>query len=390
MQNVALTFNTGSSSIKIGVFAIDGNKAVQLGKGSLSFGDNANLHYSGEGIEGRLDLGTVEEVDDRLIAKLSDYVLPTSSNLVLTGHRVVHGGSQFRGPVLATAESLAALEALVPLAPLHQPGALRVIRAVAKAHPEVPQTISFDTAFHATQKPEAVRLAIPRSLHEAGIRRYGFHGLSYKFIARQLVTVDPDIANGRIICAHLGSGASLCAMSGGVSRDTSMGFSALDGIPMATRPGALDAGVVVHFLREHHPSPDQLEDFLYHQCGLLGVSEISGNTRELLESKASAAKEALDLFYFRIAGEIGRLAIAIGGLDALVFTAGIGENQPAVRSSVAGYLAFLGLKLDEHANDKSACLISAPESSIKVFVIQTNEEKIIADEGLEVISKPNT
>nr|WP_244481438.1 hypothetical protein [Rhizobium sp. Root1203] len=244
-----------------------------------------------------------------------------------------------------------------------------------------------DTAFHTSQCSLATRLAVPRTLHDAGIRRYGFHGLSYKYISTYLQKLAPSAGGGRVICAHLGSGASVCGMVDGISIDTSMGFSTLDGVPMATRPGAIDAGVLIHLLRSECPDADKLEDFLYHRCGLLGVSGISGDTKVLLEDFHPAAKEAVDLFCFRIAGEIGRLTVSTGGVDALVFTGGIGENQPEIRKGIERHLSWMGLSLNEAANRTNATVLNEKDSTIAAFVIRTDEEQVIADEGLSLIRR---
>jgi acetate kinase len=270
---------------------------------------------------------------------------------------------------------------------MHLPPAIAVIRAFGVTYPDTPQTASFDTAFHSSQSNLASRFAIPEDLHNGGVRRYGFHGLSYKYISGALKKLDPDLAAGRVICAHLGSGASLCAMVDGVSIDTSMGFSALDGIPMATRPGALDPGVILYLLRNKFRDADRLEEFLYHRCGLFGLSGRSGDVRVLLEDFHPASREALDLFCFRIAGEIGRLAVSLGGIDAIVFTAGIGEHQPEIRKGVAQHLSLFGVGLSEVANKANATVISARESEVAVLVIPTDEEQVIADEAVAVINR---
>ncbi|NLS03273.1 acetate/propionate family kinase [Rhizobium sp. P32RR-XVIII] len=385
IEKVGLTFNAGSSSLKIGIFDIGSGNAKQVGRGTVLLGEQSRLRYSIGDERKEVELPGVDRLDERLVSEIFDRLLRAGSAIGFVGHRVVHGGSTFRGPAVVDDASLSQIEDLVPLAPLHQPKALEVIHAVRALHPSVIQTASFDTAFHSSQGSLSARLAIPRAMHDAGIRRYGFHGLSYKFVSGQLKKIAPDISGGRLICAHLGSGASLCGMIDGVSMDTSMGFSALDGVPMATRPGSIDAGALVHLLRTQLHDADRLEDFLYHQCGLLGVSGISGDTRVLAEDSHPEAKEALALFCFRIAGEIGRLAVSIGGIDALVFTAGIGENQPEIRKGVERHLGWMGLSLSEAANKSNATVIGARGSKISAFVIPTDEEQVIADEALAVI-----
>ncbi|MBX5222834.1 MULTISPECIES: acetate/propionate family kinase [unclassified Rhizobium] len=387
MSSIAVTFNIGSSSLKIGAFNIGVAGAHPMARGTVTIGQETRFRCeTGETVY-EADLPNVTEVGPALIAEILSRLLPPGSQPAVIGHRIVHGGPKFTGAVLIDADTQARIEELVPLAPLHLPPALNVIRAVRTACPEVPQTASFDTAFHTSQCSMATRLAIPRALHDAGIRRYGFHGISYKFVSSKLKELAPDLGSGRVVCAHLGSGASLCGMVDGVSIDTSMGFSALDGIPMATRPGSIDAGAVIHLLRNKFHDPDKLEDFLYHKCGLLGVSGVSGDVRVLVEDFHPAAREALDLFCFRIAGEIGRLAVSLGGVDAIVFTAGIGENQPEVRKSVAHYLAWLGLDLSAPANKANALIISGRDSAIAAFVIPTDEEQVIADEALAVVNR---
>ncbi|MBY5439305.1 acetate/propionate family kinase [Rhizobium leguminosarum] len=387
MDRVAVTFNAGSSSLKVGVFRLKDGRALRLGGGVATLGDQSRFTFRFCDGDETVDLPSGTAIDARLVSQVVDCIVRRGFDPVMVGHRIVHGGQVFNGPVLLEPEVVLRMEDLTHLAPVHLPPALTIVRAVHSAYPEIPQTASFDTAFHSSQSSLAARLAIPRELHDAGIRRYGFHGLSYKYVAGELRKHDPDLAAGRIICAHLGSGASLCGMVDGVSMDASMGFSPLDGIPMSTRPGSLDPGAVVHLLRNNFHDADSLEDFLYHRCGMLGVSGKSGDVRVLLEDFHPASREALDLFCFRIAGEIGRIAVSLGGVDAVVFTAGIGEHQPEIRNGVAHHLAWLGLSLSEPANKMNATVISARESEIVALVIPTDEEQVIADEAIEVISR---
>ena len=272
-----------------------------------------------------------------------------------------------------------------PLAPLHQPQNLRLIEAIRHLKPHLPQTASFDTAFHRTQSPTVQRFAIPRSYFDEGIKRYGFHGLSYKYIAGAVAKIRPELAGARTVIAHLGSGASVCAIRDGVSRDSSMGFSTIDGIPMATRSGALDPGVIFHLMGGLGLSREAVEDIVYHKSGLIGLSGISADSRILLESEAKEAAEAIDVFTFRIAGEIARLSATIGGLEALVFTAGIGEHQPAIRRAVCERLAYLGVALEERENLANAQIVSPAGAGVTVLVIETDEEQVIADEALTVL-----
>ncbi|MGR9160613.1 acetate/propionate family kinase [Rhizobium leguminosarum] len=387
MDRVAVTFNAGSSSLKVGVFRLKDGRALRLGGGIATLGDQPRFTFRFSDGDEAVDLPSSTEIDARLVLQVVDCIVRRGFDPVVAGHRIVHGGQVFDGPVLLEPDVVLRMEHLTHLAPVHLPPALAIVRAVRSAYPDIPQTASFDTAFHSSQSSLAARLAIPRELHDAGIRRYGFHGLSYKYVAGELRKHDPDLAAGRIICAHLGSGASLCGMVDGVSIDTSMGFSPLGGVPMSTRPGSLDPGAVVHLLRNNFHDADSLEDFLYHRCGLLGVSGKSGDVRVLLEDFHPASREALDLFCLRIAGEIGRLAVSLRGVDAVVFTAGVGEHQPEIRSGVAHHLGWLGLSLSELANKMNATVISARESEIVAFVIPADEEQVIAEEAIEVISR---
>ncbi|MGM4984423.1 acetate/propionate family kinase [Rhizobiales bacterium] len=388
--NLLLTFNTGSSSLKIGLFEWDAHGARRIGKGLVDFSRRPLTFHLTEGpavFDLRLHAEGGEDLRD-VIAEAFE-VLSMHFDMAAVravGHRVVHGGDQFTGPVRLDEGNIGELDKLVALAPLHQPQALRVIRAVKHLRPTLVQTASFDTAFHATQSDLVRRFALPRALHDQGIKRYGFHGLSYAFIAGELRRRVPDVAASKVIVAHLGNGASLCALDGGESRDCSMGFSTLDGIPMATRCGALDPGVLLHLLGPKARTLRNLEDMLYHRSGLLGVSSISGDTRDLLKDERPEAREAIDLFSLRIAGEIGRMTATLGGLDGIVFTAGIGEHQPEIRAAICDRLRWLGVALDGEANTTSASVISTSASSVATFVIATDEEQIIANEALSVLA----
>ncbi|MEW9612433.1 acetate/propionate family kinase [Shinella sp. S4-D37] len=384
-----LAFNAGSSTVKIGLFTLRAGGPARIARGVIDFRhDPLTLRVS----EGKQRIEA--PLDARPDADLSGILSETFAvlgrhfdldEIAAVGHRVVHGGDRFAGPVRLDRESIAAIEALTALAPLHQPQGLRLIRAVGSVLPGLPQIASFDTAFHRTNDALVRRFAIPRDLYDRGIKRYGFHGLSYKYIAGELARLAPERAGGRVVVAHLGSGASLCGLHKGISRDTSMGFSTLDGIPMATRCGALDPGVLLHLLGEEKLALHEVEDLLYHKSGLLGVSGISADSRDLLASDAPGAKEAIGLFTLRIAGEVARLAATLGGLDAVVFTAGVGENQPAVRAGVCDRLGWLGLDLDPAANAANATLVSKPEGRTAAFVIPTDEEQVIADETLSIL-----
>jgi acetate kinase len=298
--------------------------------------------------------------------------------LAALGHRVVHGGLHHSRPARVTPELLAELEALVPLAPLHEPHNLAPIKMALHLNPELPQVACFDTAFHRTAPEVEQAFALPYSFYEQGIRRYGFHGLSYEYIASVLPQRAPEIANGRVVVAHLGSGCSACALQNRVSIATTMGFTALDGLPMGTRCGELDAGVVLHLIQQKHMPPDELVDLLYRRSGMLGLSGISSDFRELLASDVPRAHFAVEVFCYRVARHIASLAAALGGLDGVVFTAGVGENAAPVRSAIGQACAWLGLELDEAANREHKERISTPNSRVAAFVIKTDENLMIA------------
>lgn len=395
-HDLLLTFNAGSSTVKFGLFRLEaGSEGPVLhrsGQGVIDFRHQPlRLHLSDGERSSDIELkaALTEDLHGVLDETLDWFAKHFAFGaLIGTGHRVVHGGDRFGAPALIDEDSLAAIEALIPLAPLHQPQSVRLIKAIRKLRPHLRQSASFDTAFHRTQSDVVRRLALPRTLFDEGIKRYGFHGLSYRFITHRLRQLAPELAEARVIAAHLGSGASLCALEKGISRDTSMGFSTLDGVPMATRCGALDAGVLLHLLGQRKMTLEALEDLLYHQSGLLGISGISADSRELLKNDAPAAREALAIFALRIAGEISRMATTLGGLDGIVFTAGIGEHQPEVRAAVCAQLSWLGVGLDPALNTAStgaAGLISRSDSRIAVHVIPTDEEYIIAEEALAVL-----
>jgi acetate kinase len=384
-----LTFNPGSSSVKIGLFAIGDAGPAQIARGVIDFRrDPLTFKVTGEHGSSTVSLRArpgedLTEIMAETFAALGQHV--AIRDIAAIGHRVVHGGDRFTGPVRLDDEAIAAIEALTPLAPLHQPQSLRLIRAIRNVSPDLPQTASFDTSFHRTNSAVVRRFAIPRALHDEGVKRYGFHGLSYDYIAGELARIAPQSARGKIVAAHLGSGASLCAIDNGESRDTSMGFSTLDGVPMATRCGALDPGVVLHLLGAMGRPLAEVEDMLYHKSGLLGVSGLSSDSRDLIASAAPEAREAMELFALRIAGETARLAATMGGLDGLVFSAGIGENQPQVRADVCARLRWLGVDLDPAANVANATMISSAASRVAVFVIPTDEEMIIARDNHSVL-----
>jgi acetate kinase len=386
---IVLTFNPGSSTIKLALFAIETHGPRPLVRGVVDLRHlPLTLHVEQE--PGTLDVTLEATVSDDLHGLIDEILAWIEGHFSMTelcavGHRVVHGGDRFAGPALVNDDVLAAIEDLVPLAPLHQPQSVRLIRAVSHLRPRLRQVASFDTAFHRSQSDLVRRFALPRKLFDEGIKHYGFHGLSYKFIASRIKELAPGIAAGRVIVAHLGSGASLCGLAAGISRDTSMSFSTLDGIPMATRCGALDPGVIIHLLKQRRLTVDDVEDMLYHRSGLLGISGISADSRDLIGSDAGEAREALDLFTFRIAREAAAIATTLAGLDGIVFTAGIGEHQPEIRAAVCKHLGWLGVALDPIANAQNALRIEAADSKVVVMVIPTDEDQVIAEEALSVI-----
>ena len=306
--------------------------------------------------------------------------------LVAVGHRVVHGGPGYGRPVLVDRSVLIQLEQYSSLAPLHQPHNLAPIRTLLARRPELVQVACFDTAFHRGHSAVADRYALPECFYNDGVRRYGFHGLSYEYVANRLTDIAPDIAKRRVIIAHLGSGASMCALSDGKSIESTMGFTALDGLPMGTRPGQIDPGVLLYLISEKGMSAAEIENLLYRECGLKGLSGISNDMRELESSDAPGAALAIDYFVYRIGLNAGMLAAALGGLDAFVFTAGIGENSVAMRARVAEKLRWLGVVLDTHANSAGQSRISQAESRVRLYVVPTDEELMIAKHTLALLS----
>ena len=383
MDTALLTLNAGSSSLKFAVYPADAAPTRDAAyRGSIeAIGGQARLRVTEAADPGSLADQPVAAANHEAALQLAlDWLQARHPGLRLraAGHRVVHGGADYRHPVRVDDGVLAALERLVPLSPLHQPHNLAGIRALARLRPGVPQVACFDTAFHHTLPPQAQSFALPREMSARGIRRYGFHGLSYEYIASVLPSYLGGTADGRVVVAHLGHGASLCALRQRRSVETSMSFTPLDGIPMGSRCGALDPGVLLYLMREEEMRPDQLDELLHHRCGLLGVSGISGDVRTLLASEDPRAAEALDLFAYRTSQAVAAHAVALEGLDALVFTAGIGEHAAAVRAAICRRLAWLGLELDEAANRGHAARISPAGSRVSAWVIPTNEEVMIA------------
>jgi len=385
MTEIILVLNAGSSSIKFQLFAVSAEDRLERRiKGQIEgIGTCPRFTAKGTGSEKLADetwpaseVSSVPAALEKLVGLLREQLggrLPTA-----IGHRVVHGGATYSLPTIVTSEVLDRLRRLVPLAPLHQPNNLGPIGTILARLPNVLQVACFDTAFHRGHPKVADHFALPEQLYLEGVRRYGFHGLSYEYVAERLQHVAPEIAGGRVVVAHLGSGASMCAISAGRSVESTMGFTALDGVPMGTRPGQLDAGVVLYLMSEKRMSAKEIEHFLYHECGLKGLSGISNDVRTLLASSSPGAKLALEHFVYRIALFAGSLASAMGGMDGFVFTAGIGENAPAIREAVMRRLSWLGLELDAAANAAGDPLISRQGSRVACYVIPTDEELMIA------------
>ncbi|MDB5444888.1 MAG: hypothetical protein JWQ97_205 [Phenylobacterium sp.] len=391
MTDAVLTLNAGSSSLKFALFEVGGAAPHLTAKGQIEGIGSAPHLIAKDGTgavlaEHRWPEGAALK-HEAFLTTLFDFADAHlgERRLRAVGHRVVHGGAQFYQPTVIDDGVLTELDALSPLAPLHQPHNLSAIRAAQAVRPALPQVACFDTAFHHGHAEVVTRFALPRAWHDKGVRRYGFHGLSYEFVAGELRDRDPDLANGRVIVAHLGNGASLCAIRGGLSLDTTMGFTALDGLMMGTRCGALDPGVILHLQQQQGMAPEAVQALLYEQSGLLGVSGVSSDMRVLLASPQPAARDAIDLFVFRIVREIGALMASMGGLDGLVFTAGIGENAPEIRSAVAKRLDWTALVLDPQANAAGAGRISTASSRLKAWVIPTNEEAMIARHTADLV-----
>lgn len=385
MNGDILTLNAGSSSLKFAVFEAGRRDRTARISGNFA-GIGGIPRFSAHDAEGRpLDGGdlsnlTNKATHDDVISLLLDWLARHQGDrpLLAVGHRVVHGGQTFSEPVHITDSVIKDLEALVPLAPLHQPHNLSAIRTVAAWRPDLRQIACFDTGFHRTQDRLATLFALPRALTDEGVIRYGFHGLSYDYIASILPDHLGPRADGRVVVAHLGNGASLCAMKNRKSLATSMGFTALDGLVMGQRSGSLDPGVLLYLMQSKGMGANEIEDLLYRQSGIFGVSGISNNMRVLDESDAPEAAEAIALFAYRAASILAGLLPALGGLDALVFTAGIGENSARARQEICDYLGWLGVEVDRAANERNAVRISNDASAVDVLVLPTNEEAVIA------------
>ena len=384
MSNAIVVLNAGSSSIKFSLF-IERGETLELDVRGQVEGLYTAARFVSKAPDGAVKAekswpagvelgheGALDHLVGHLRSELAD------DRLIGIGHRVVHGGSVYTRPVRVDAEVLRVLETFVPLAPLHQPHNLAPIRRALERTPELPQVACFDTSFHRTQPDVAQMFALPADLREAGVMRYGFHGLSYEYIASTLPELDPRAAKGRSVVLHLGNGASMCAIEAGRSLASTMGFTAVEGLPMGTRSGSLDPGVILYLMDQRGMDARAIEKLLYTQSGLLGVSGITSDMRMLLASENPLAKLAVDLFCYRIRRELGSLAAALGGVDAIVFTGGIGENAPIIRGRVCRDAAWLGVDIDEAANTAGPGRISTASSRVAVWVIPTNEERMIA------------
>jgi len=388
-----LVVNAGSSSIKFQLFELaKAGDPQRLIKGQFdAIGTRPRLRAQTRDGTSLIDKTYApQEIPDVATAMQAsgDWLRETQkAELAAVGHRVVHGGPQYDRPVIINKEVLTRLEEFSALAPLHQPNNLAPIRRLMQRQPELIQVACFDTAFHRGHTPVADHYAIPERFYSEGVRRYGFHGLSYEYIAGRLHELAPSVANGRIIVAHLGSGASMCALANGRSVESTMGFTALDGLPMGTRPGQIDPGVILYLIAQKGMSAKEVENLLYRESGLKGLSGLSNDMRDLERSKTPSAALAIDYFVYRIALNAGMLAAALNGLDAFVFTAGIGENSPSIRARVAAKLAWLGVDIDKAANESGRPLISKPESKAAVYVISTDEELMIARHTVSLLAQ---
>jgi acetate kinase len=386
MNGTILVVNAGSSSIKLSVFGPWGHEGPERVLSAQVEGLGSQPHAAGKRSTGQVlfdqhwpDGGGPTNHEQALAFLLGGLVEGRGSwQPYAVGHRVVHGGPRFSAPTVIDQDVRRQLEELVPLAPLHQPHNLKGIDAAKAAFPQAVQVACFDTAFHRTHPWVADTYALPRHFYETGVRRYGFHGLSYEYIVRAMLRLAPAVAGGRMVVAHLGNGASLCAIQGGQAVDTTMGFTALDGLPMGTRCGQIDPGLLLHLLMHRGMTPQDLMQLLYFQSGLLGLSAMASDMRGLLDSDKEEAKQTVDYFVYRVMCAIGTMVAALGGIDGLVFTAGIGENASAIRGRVCQGLAWMGLDLDEFANNHGDRHISLGSSRVSAWVVPTDEERMIA------------
>lgn len=383
MHDYALVLNAGSSSLKFCVFErpepLENWRLAARGQ-IEGIGTSPRLRVKDDNDESLANQDVAARDGREALDVLAGWLRSKygGSRVLGVGHRVVHGGARFKGPTVVDADVMRELYQLAPLAPLHQPHNLAAIEAVSERLPGIPQVACFDTSFHRGQPAVAELIPFPRELRQQGLQRYGFHGLSYEYIASVLPQVAPEIAHGRVVVAHLGSGSSLCALKKGKSFDSTLGFTALDGLCMGTRPGSIDPGVVLHLFQGLNLSTKEVETLLYKKSGLLGISGISNDMRDLLGRSEPAAQLAVDYFVYSVAKQIGALSAALGGIDGLVFTAGIGENSPEIRKRICESSAWLGIDLDEAANTQHLEKISTPHSKPSVWVIPTNEELMIA------------
>jgi acetate kinase len=392
-MDAVLVVNAGSSSVKFQTFAVSGPaEPRRLIKGQVD-GIGSRPRMRAQTGDGALLIDRHYGVEDiagipAAMAVAADWLRQTQDvELVAVGHRVVHGGPDYDRPVLIDRDVLAHLERYVPLAPLHQPNNLAPIWSLLELRPAVPQVACFDTAFHRRHGVLADRYAIPERFYREGVRRYGFHGLSYEYVAGRLRDIAPGIAGARVIVAHLGSGASMCALAGGRSVESTMGFTALDGLPMGTRSGQIDPGVLLYLLTQKGMSAQEVETLLYRDSGLKGLSGLGSDMRELEASDSPAAALAIDYFVYRIGLSAGMLAAALGGLDAFIFTAGIGENSPMIRGRVAEQLAWLGALCDPVANEAGKSVLSPPHSKVGLYAVPTDEELMIARHTLALLGQ---
>lgn len=393
MSGQILVINCGSSSIKFGLYGSINNELTPINTGEIvAIGSNPKLQvFTSKGVsivEKRLPN---DSNHTQAISALLDWCLITGSQtpreITAIGHRVVHGGGIFDGPVLITEQVLEQLDTLNTLAPLHETHNVAAIRILAELMPDTPQVACFDTSFHCTLPKVAKQFALPQKLYEQGVKRYGFHGLSYEYMAECLPDIiGKDAALGNVIVAHLGNGASMCAMQGGRSVATTMGFTALDGLPMGTRCGDLDPGIILYLLNVLHMSSEDIAELLYKESGLLGLSGISGDMQTLLQSHTKEARQAIDFYVYRINRELGALTAILGGLDALVFTAGIGEHCASIRSRVCQLAGWAGIRIDTYHNERHSLCISAAESPISVWAIPTKEEWMIAQHTQNLVN----
>lgn len=389
MEELVLTINAGSSSVKFGVYrnAEDGPDDICSGQVEGLYSQPRFLARRGDRREEQPLPALGHEPAIRFLASWLRENF-SGRKLLAVGHRVAHGGADFDGPVLLTKEVVDRLLSLVPLAPLHQPYNLAPAQAMMSLMPDVPQVACFDTAFHRSMPRLEQLYALPRALIDEGIHRYGFHGLSYQYVTQRLSAIDPDLARGRIVVAHLGSGASMCAVDDGRSVATTMGFTSLEGLPMGSRSGSVDPGILLYLMQSRGMDAQHIQELLYNRSGLLGLSGVSADMRALLASEAPSAREAVDLFVLRVARELASLAASLGGLDGVVFTAGIGEKSPAIREKICRKAAWLGIALDQTANQENRLRISSPNSAVSVLVLPTDESRVIAQQVIAVLGGP--